>query len=494
MSMILPQPIPLLTRQQILHVEESALSSVSAHELMDWAGKAAFDHLLKTWPAVKKIVVACGAGNNGGDGYVVARLAHLSGKQVTIWHPLGTSQSDPAKAAALECTKLNILMTANNTDINWSSIDVVVDGLMGIGYQGTPLKAEIKGAIDTINWAQKPVLSLDCPSGLNVDTGCVDDCAVSATETVTFLARKRGLFTGDALDYCGKVTVKDLSISADPALLCSLYDIHSILQVFTPRRRTSYKGTYGHVLIIGGNSGYAGAARLAGLGALRCGAGLVSLATHPDHCAGVAGAVPELMVHGIKSPESIVPLIDRASTLVIGPGLGQDHWAQVLMDKVLDSSKPLIIDADALNLLAKMNRPQRQNWILTPHPGEAARLCSTPVESIQRDRFKAVEDLTERYGGVVVLKGPGTLIKTQNGSITLCPYGNPGMASGGMGDLLSGVIAGLVAQGYGIEESAVMGTYIHAYAADLAAQEGERGMIATDLLSPLRKLVNGILN
>jgi len=255
-----------------------------------------------------------------------------------------------------------------------------------------------------------------------------------------------------------------------------------------PRPRASHKGDYGHVLVVGGDHGMAGAVRLAGEAAARVGSGLVSVATRLDHAAVIAAARPELMCHGVECARDLCVLLQRASVVAIGPGLGQSAWARELLAALLQTHSPLVVDADALNLLAQ-EPTRRDHWILTPHPGEAARLLDMTTGQIQADRLYAVQALQQRYGGVCVLKGAGSLV-CASGSIAICEAGNPGMASGGMGDVLTGIIAGLLAQGLSLVDAACAGVYIHAKAGDRAAQEGERGLLASDLMPHLRQLVN----
>ena len=255
-----------------------------------------------------------------------------------------------------------------------------------------------------------------------------------------------------------------------------------------PRSRASHKGDYGHVLVVGGDHGMAGAVRLAGEAAARTGSGLVSIATCLVHAAAIAAARPELMCHGVECARDLRPLLQRASVVAIGPGLGQSAWARDMLAAVLQTHLPLVVDADALNLLAQ-EPTRRDDWILTPHPGEAARLLGITTEQIQADRLHAVQTLQQRYGGVCVLKGAGSLVCAPE-SIALCEVGNPGMASGGMGDVLTGIIAALLAQGLSLVDAACAGVYIHAKAGDRAAQDGERGLLASDLMPYLRPLVN----
>lgn len=266
-------------------------------------------------------------------------------------------------------------------------------------------------------------------------------------------------------------------------------DLKITLTYLKPRPRDAHKGLFGHVLVVGGNIGMSGAVRLAGEAALRVGAGLVSIATRIEHASILNSERPELMCHGISNASDLTNLIQKATVIVIGPGLGQTEWSKNLLQTCLESTLPLIVDADALNLLSLQ---LRDNWILTPHPGEAARLSNWTISDVQKDRPKAIQMLQERLGGVCVLKGANTLVLGT--TLTSCPYGNPGMASGGMGDLLSGVIGGLVAQGLSLEQAAQLGVCVHACAGDQAAQDGERGLIATDLLPHIRRLINAPLD
>ena len=247
----------------------------------------------------------------------------------------------------------------------------------------------------------------------------------------------------------------------------------------------------GHVLVVGGDRGFGGAARLTAEAAARSGAGLVSLATRPEHVAPVLSARPEIMVRGVVDADDLSGLLKQASVIAVGPGLGRDRWGRALWSRVAEVAKPLIVDADGLNLLAESPR-YRDDWVLTPHPGEAARLLARNTSQIQADRFAAVRNLRLRFGGVALLKGAGTLVSVENTRpVGVCSSGNPGMASGGMGDVLTGVIAGLVAQGFTLGDATELGVCLHAAAADAAALDGgERGMLATDLMPQLRRFVN----
>lgn len=260
-------------------------------------------------------------------------------------------------------------------------------------------------------------------------------------------------------------------------------------QLLKPRPRDAYKGLFGHALIVGGDYGMPGAVRLAGEAALRIGAGLVSIATKKEHVSAMVSERPEMMAHGIETANDLARLLKKATVLVVGTGLGQTSWSQHLFNQVLTTSQVKVIDADALNLLAKQPK-KSEHWILTPHPGEAARLLQCDIKDILADRIYSVKKLQQKYGGVIVLKGAGSLICTAK-SVSICQAGNPGMASGGMGDILSGVIGGLLAQHFTLQQAAELGVYVHAAAGDMAAaQGGERGLLASDLLTYLRKLIN----
>ncbi|PCI43250.1 MAG: NAD(P)H-hydrate dehydratase, partial [Moraxellaceae bacterium] len=303
------------------------------------------------------------------------------------------------------------------------------------------------------------------------------------------------------------------AVIQDGAGVVERIDWPSLGGLLKAREKDSHKGTFGHVLVVGGNYGMAGAVAMAGEAALRVGAGMVSIATRPEHVSTVTALRPEMMTHGIESAAQLGPLINKATVIVLGPGLGQDKWAQQVFGAIIDCGKSMVIDADALNLLAvncfdenaEQSRERTHRWILTPHPGEAGRLMACESSEIGQDRFRAALQLQKKYRATVVLKGAGTLVsaemvsaeavsteiaKTQ--SLRLASVGNPGMASAGMGDVLSGIIGGLLAQGLNDVDAASLGVVFHGAAADRsAAENGERGLLATDLFAHLRILVNG---
>lgn len=474
---------------QIREAERVAIEELqmSGMQLMRSAGLAAFNALQQRWPDVYRLSVFCGTGNNAGDGYVVAKLALQAGFNVSVYSVAGVEN---LKADALTAYQ-EYLQTGGKVLTFESSIKpggVIVDALLGTG-----LDREVSGryaeVIAFINGSGCPVLSLDVPSGLHADSGCVLGCAVKAEMTVTFIALKCGLFTGEAADYCGDVACSSLNVP--DSVLANLAPAAYLLSKtpLPPRPRAAHKGHFGHVLLIGGNHGFSGAIRLAGEAALRSGAGLVSIASRATHSGFLNNGRPELMCHAVEDSAALQALLEKASVVVIGPGLGQDEWSQLMLSTVLSRDKPCVLDADALNLLAKQPC-QHKHWVLTPHPGEAARLLACANRDIAIDRFAAVKNLQARYGGVCVLKGAGSLIADQ-ASIFVDTTGNPGMASGGMGDVLAGMVGALLAQGLSPIEAAKLAVYVHGEAADsIAAENGERGMLASDLLPKIREFLN----
>lgn len=481
--------------QTIKVIETMAIHDhqISAKTLMERAAKAALDVLMAYWPLQKNLVIFCGKGNNGGDGYVLAQLASTQGYSVKIRHLAEIDQLPyPAKEAAQKCIDQGLDLSPFDQKEQFLK-SIFVDAILGIGLQNE-VKSQTAALIKYINEASQHVLSLDIPSGLSADTGAVCGSAVKAEVTVTFIGYKRGLFTGSGPELTGKLYLDNLSL---PEAIFDtvrpdawVLDTRDLRHLVPSRTKIAHKGLLGHVLVIGGNYGMTGAVLMAAEAAARTGSGLVTVATRPEHLGIIISARPELMCWGIQKAKQIDHLLERATVVVIGPGLGQDHWAKTLLKRCLQAKLPMIMDADALNLLAK-NPIQNKNWILTPHPGEAARLLKCSVADIQQNRFEAAQQLQKQYQSVIVLKGAGTIIQAEQNIPVINQLGNPGMASGGMGDLLSGTIAGLLAQGLSLAEAAMKGVLIHSRAADLAAfQGGERGLLATDLLPFIRRIVN----
>lgn len=464
---------------------------LTLYELMLRAGEAAFNLARELYPDSRRWLVLCGHGNNGGDGYVAARLAKASGIQVTLL-ALDSDKPLPEEAQQAREAWLNAGGIIHAADCLWpQDADLILDGLLGTGLKSAP-REPIALLIEKINQHAAPVLALDIPSGLAAETGATPGAVVQASHTLTFIGLKPGLLTGRARDVAGKLHCHALGLEgwlAGESATISRFDSADLSRWLRPRKPTSHKGTHGRLVIIGGDSGTAGAIRMTGEAALRAGAGLVRVLTRQENIAPIVTSRPELMVHEL-TPAALDESLEWADVIVIGPGLGQREWGKKALQKVENSRKPMLWDADALNLLA-INPDKRQNRIITPHPGEAARLLNCAVSQIESDRLLAAGRLVKRYGGCVVLKGAGTVVASQHDEVGLIDVGNAGMGSGGMGDVLSGIIGALLAQKLTPYDAACAGCVAHGAAADvLAGRYGTRGMLASDLFSTLYRFVN----
>jgi len=485
--------IPLYTAAQVRSIDRHAIDvlGIPGFELMQGAATAAFASLCRHWPHARRLLLLAGSGNNGGDAFLLGALALREGFDVEAIAASPASGGD-AERARTAFVAAGGRVTAADADAPFPDADVCVDGLFGTGLS-RPVEGVAAALIRKLTEVACPVLALDIPSGLDANTGTRLGVAVRADVTVSFVAWKRGLFTADAADLCGERELATLDlpdaayaqIDVDAELLDA-----SIDALLAPRRNNVNKGSFGHVLVVGGDHGMGGAVRLSGEAALRCGAGLVSIATRAEHVTALNTARPELMAHGVADADALAALLTRATVVAIGPGLGQAAWGGALFEAALAAGRALVIDADALNQLAKAPRALPAGSLLTPHPGEAARLLGCTVAEIQRDRFAAARELAARHAAVVVLKGAGSLIADPQGRVAVCRWGNPGMASAGLGDVLTGVVAALLAQGLDAWSAARLGVALHARAGDHAADEGQRGLIASDLFMPLRRLAN----
>lgn len=509
-------PLNLYTAEQVRNIDRLAIEQipVDGYELMYKAGQFAFDTLRKVWSEASKVTVFCGSGNNGGDGYVIAALARISGLEARV-----ISLSDPknlknsaAKAYAfckdqdIEVSAFETVSSRNLLPLSDRPDHILVDALLGTG-----LNQEVSGsfrlAIELINQTSLPTMAIDIPSGLSADTGAVLGCAVKADCTASFIGLKVGMFTGKGRDYSGTLYFSELDVPSHILALeepmASRLDYPSLLPHIAPRSRSAHKGTYGHSVLVGGNISYCGAISLAAEACARMGAGLTSVATRQTSCTVINQRCPEVMATSVEHATHIKPALAKATCLAIGPGLGQDAWAQQMLQATIesqcDTQCPLIMDADALNLIAesdvlkiKLEQAHQGLRLITPHPGEAARLLETTTVNIEADRLAAARKLSERFQTNVILKGSGTVIQLRNGKSYICPYGNPGMASGGMGDTLTGMLAGILAQwpdSFGI----LLAVCLHALAADKEAElHGERGLLASDLIPRARRLLNGL--
>lgn len=467
-------------------------AGIPGYTLMTRAGAAAVSAALDFFPAARRWQILCGAGNNAGDGYVVAQLAAKAGIDVAV-----VAVSDPAALRGDAAQAWRDYTAAGGVVRPWSGDVDTAAGLIVDAMLGSGLEREVVGdyaaAVDASNAAAVPVMALDIPTGLHGDSGAVLGTAIRADLTITFVGLKQGLFLGDAAEVRGELRYSDLDIPAACYTNCPIeyrrIAAHRVAALLPRRRRAAHKGDFGHVLVIGGGRGMPGAVLLCGEGALRAGAGRVSIATDPSHAAAIVRDRPELMVHGVSGVADLEPLLENADVIALGPGLGRSTWAGELVAVLRADQRRAVWDADALNWLAE--RPNKaEQRIITPHPGEAATLLGKATLDVQADRRAALHQLQQAYGGVTVLKGAGSLVSAADSAPWLCTAGNPGMAAPGMGDVLTGIIAGLLAQGLSLQEAALVGVDVHARAGDRAAAAGERGLIASDLLAQIRGLVN----
>jgi len=488
-------PRALYTAEQVRGFDRLAIEhfGIPGLELMERAGRAAFSLLRQRWPQVRRLAVLVGTGNNGGDGFVVARLAREAGLEVRVLQ-LGDRERLRGDALANAVRWRELGGHWEDFTAIPAEVELIVDALLGTGLERA-VDGRWAAAIEAVNAHPAPCLAIDVPSGLHSDSGVAMGTAVRAALTLSFIGLKVGLFTADGPDCAGEVVFDGLAVPAavyaSSVASARRVDWHKLSGLLGPRRRNAHKGHFGHVLVIGGNHGLGGAARLAAESALRVGSGLVSLATRAAHVAPVLAGRPEIMVRAMEQPAEIAPMLRQASVVAVGPGLGRDDWAMAMWRGALESGRPLVVDADALHLLAAQPL-RRSDWVLTPHPGEAAALLGVCSAEINAQRLEALGQLQRRYGGSVVLKGAGSMIASEDSSPpALCSDGNPGMASGGMGDVLTGVIAGLLAQGLTTRDAAEGGVCLHAAAGDAAARAGgQRGLLAGDLIGRLRGLAN----
>ena len=485
----MPFPNRVYTGSECRELDRQAIEKfgIKGITLMRRAARFAFDTLLHRWPDTKRLKVYCGSGNNAGDGYVLAGIALNSGIKVTV---VAVGDSAKLKGDAKTAYAWYADQETSNAQEENGGVEVVVDALLGTGTSG-PVRPVYQKAIDEINAGESPVLALDLPSGLDAETGKVlGKPPVSATVTTTFIGNKRCLVTGKGVNYAGQVLLDTLEVPME------LYDNElGIPTIPTSKERTSlpkrqpgsYKNQAGHVMIVGGDLGTGGAAILAGEAALRTGAGLVSVVTRPEHVAAFLSRRPELMVRSARTGESIQDLINRVDVIAIGPGLGNRRWGQELLKQVLAASKPKVIDADGLNLLTTLENPVLKEAVLTPHPGEAARLLETDTGTIEGDRVKAANALASKYNCQVILKGAGSVLVDPSGGPAILAESIPALATGGSGDVLTGVIGACIATGLSLSQGSETGVYLHAEAGKRAnAASYPKAVVASDIVNALQ--------
>lgn len=489
----------LYTVAQLRAIEQAAYAGLAPGALMQRAGRAAADYALELLGDRRDlpVLVLAGPGNNGGDALEAAANLAEAGVDATVLHLPGRRDASTETAAAYE--------RARAGSVGWIDMlppgaewGLVIDGLFGIGLE-RPVDGDYREVVVGLESIRCPVLALDVPSGLDADTGAVigpDGIAVRATHTITFLGDKAGLHTADGRDHAGEVRVDMLGIDLDvlPRATARLNGLPLFASRFTARRHNTHKGSFGDVAIVGGAHGMAGAPVLSARGALYAGAGRVYVAalnTPP----GYDSSQPEIMFRSADDFDVF------GRTLVIGPGMGDSANAIRLLAKALDSDSPLVIDADALNLigaspdlqsrLAQRTAPA----ILTPHPLEGARLLGMTAAVVQSDRLEAAREMALRTNATVILKGSGTVIARPDGEVLVNPTGNAGLATAGSGDVLAGICGALLAQGWTGWEAAAAATWIHGAAADALVDEGVGpiGMTAGELPAAVRKVLNRLV-
>ena len=499
----------LYTASETRKIDNLAIKEkgISGYSLMQMAAEFTLDVILREFSPVEELIIFCSKGKNSGDGFLLGSFAKEFGLEVTI---VMSNTSNVIKGVSrkafeeMKDAKVKIISTKSVEKLKVSNKAVIVDALIGTGLKGN-LKKNIKESILALNklGVKLPVLSLDIPSGVNPDTGDADDIAVYADITATFVAQKRGCFTSVGKKFSGEIIYSDLEIPKNlfSKITSTSYvvDYEDSISKVVYREQDAHKGHFGNVVIVGGDRGLGGAGLLSSRAAVYSGAGLTSLVTRPEHVSASLVSCPEVMVKGVDSGQDLEEHLVKPDVIAIGPGLGQSAWSEQMIQRVFWEAEKrdvsVIMDADALNLLTKLklssNLPKR--LILTPHPGEASRLLNTSVAVIESNRFSAAAKIQKKFNATVVLKGSGTVICHKSGGTQkwgICDSGNPGMATGGMGDVLTGIIAGLLAQGLTLKEAAEAGVDLHAKAADQASLEfGEAGLTSSDVINELKYLL-----
>ncbi len=459
------------------------------------AGRGAFARFQELWPQCRRITVLCGTGNNGGDGYVFASEALSAGLDVEVRFT-GDPKTTDARMAREKYQNRGGKLVSDCFDSECSEFDVVIDALLGIGLN-KQIDGRMADAVNAINRTAKRVMSLDVPTGVDSDSGRLVGPAVRADATVTFISPKIGLFCLPASEYVGCLFIDTLDAPKDAYAkvgnVAHLVDPNEFGPRIPIRKPAAYKSSVGKVLIIGGSASMEGAALMAAQAAYRAGAGLVSIATIDDKSTLLPYLAPEVRVYKFTETSELEKLIDIHDVIGIGPGLGLSGDAQKAVEIVGKSDKKIVVDADGLIALSKTGLAS-DNWILTPHLGEAARLLGVTTNLIRSERLNTASKIVERYGGICVLKGQNTVIVSIEDN-WICTRGNSGMATAGMGDVLTGVICGIWGAGTNMATAARAGVWIHAVAGDeSAADQGQIGLMATDLLPGIRRNLNFILD
>lgn len=485
-------------------IELAAQADLPPGTLMQRAGDAACAFALKLLKDAGNgapVLVLAGPGNNGGDAFEAAHRLAQNGIRVSILSFADPARQPPDARQALSRAQGGNAHFADPA--RWSEImsaqwSLVIDGLFGIGL-ARPISGMLRTLVAAVNALPCPILALDVPSGLDADTGDLigeDGIAVAASHTITFIGNKPGLHTCYGRDYAGEVHVDVLGIDASCFMQpeAQLNRVQLFAHALHPRANNSHKGSFGDVTVIGGAHGMAGAAILAARTAAKCGAGRV-FAAFIDDAPAYDGMQPELMCRIAQTHDF------SSHTLVVGPGLGMSRTAHDLLVRALNTPAPLVLDADALNLVAaepelqKKLAQRKAAHVMTPHPLEAARMLGTTSAAIQSDRLAAARELARRYNGTAVLKGSGSVIARPDGKLAINPTGNPGLATAGTGDVLAGICGALLAQGWPERDAALAAPWLHGYAADMLVAQGigPTGMTASELIPAVRASLNRLI-
>lgn len=483
-------PLALYSAAQVRALDAALIAAgTPGFELMHRAAQAIWRALRREWPVAGAVTVLAGHGNNAGDGYLIAALAQRAGWPVRV-----LAVSEPQRLQGDAARAYHEARAAGVEVLAWSEScqarGVLVDALLGTGLRGE-VREPYAAAIEWVNRSGCPVLAVDIPSGICADTGQVLGAAVKAQLTVTLIGLKLGLYVGAALDHVGRLLFD--SLKADAELVASQQSTArrlagELLPQVPARQPTTHKGQLGHLLVVGGDQGTGGAALLSAQSALRGGAGMVSLATRGENIGAAQTRLPEVMSLAVASANQLHALADRITVWVVGPGLGQGAWGRSLLSAAVAAGGAQVWDADALNLLAAGAVRIAPGSVITPHPGEAARLLGISTAALQADRPAAARALARRYDVVCVLKGAGTLVADPGGRLLVCDRGDPVMAGAGLGDVLAGLIGALLAQGCSAWDAAGLGVWVHACAGESLAGKGN-GLAASDLCDAIRDLL-----
>ncbi|HWR39387.1 MAG TPA: NAD(P)H-hydrate dehydratase [Patescibacteria group bacterium] len=513
----------LVTAAQMRGIDHQAIHQygIPGVVLMETAGNAVARRIVEvlSTAADKKICVFAGKGNNGGDGYVIARFLQSQGARVKVFL-VGSRQEvsgdarvnlDVIERMGMEICEIKDTTKWDIIGVAVSFADCLVDALLGTGFNGE-LQGVMLKTVELINRSGKPVFAVDIPSGVHADTGQIGGSAIKATYTVSLGMLKPGILLYPGAEYAGEVTLAELGIPsaviAEQEIRCNLLTAATVQRLLPQRTANSHKGMWGRIVVVAGSRGFSGAAALAATGALRAGAGLVTLAA-PAGIQGILAtkltevmtrALPETPGGGLDltAVEEVRQLAGGADVLALGPGLGTQAETRELVREVLRTvSCPLVLDADALNALVGYTEELAQIEalaVLTPHPGEMARLLRVSIDDVQKDRIGVTQRAASAWNCIVVLKGARTVVAFPDGEVFLNSTGNAGMASGGTGDVLTGVIAALIGQGLSSHDAAVCGVYLHGLAGDIVAQNGMTGLTAGDLAAALPAALHGMKN